>query len=172
MRNGGNFYIGGLFTNTQEVGTGNSLPYFISILYNGSSWQQDPNPYTFIANFPITKQLHPNAGGLWWADSAGGLYKDGNFLVDAPFSANWSWIGDKENYNYFSTDSVSQNPITMYYWNTSNVINIALSNPLLAQDGNIYTTSIIMYSTGSTIELVWSGVYWYVLSLQGGIGYN
>ena len=22
------------------------------------------------------KQLHPNIGGLWWADSNGGLYKD------------------------------------------------------------------------------------------------
>jgi hypothetical protein len=39
------------------------------------------------------KQLHPNAGGLYWADSNGGLYKDGNLLTNAPFSANWSWIG-------------------------------------------------------------------------------
>ena len=30
-----------------------------------------------------------------------GLYLNGNLLVNAPFSAKWSWIGDKENSNLF-----------------------------------------------------------------------
>jgi len=171
LRNGGNFYIGGNFTNTQEVGTGNPLPYFVSIVYDGSTaWNQDTNPYTFVASNPINKQLHLN--GLWWADSAGALYKDGNYLVNAPFGASWSWIGDETTSNYFSTNSPTQNPITMYFWNTSDVINIALSNPLLAPDGNLYTNNLVLNALGSTAELVWSGVYWYVLSTQGGVGYS
>ena len=50
------------------------------------------NPYWFGANYPITLQLHPNGGGLWWADSNGALYKDGNYLVNVPFSSTWCWI--------------------------------------------------------------------------------
>ena len=41
---------------------------------------------------PITLQLHPNGGGLWWEDSNGALYKDGNYLVNVPFSSTWCWI--------------------------------------------------------------------------------
>lgn len=171
LRNGGGFYIGGNFSNTQEVGTGNPLPYFVSITYDGSTaWNQDTNPYGFVASNPITKQLHLN--GLWWADSAGALYKNGNFLVNAPFGASWSWIGDETTGNYFSTNSPSQNPITMYYWNTSDVIYIALSNSLIAPDGNTYTNNLVLNALGSTAELVWSGAYWFVLSTQGGVGYN
>jgi hypothetical protein len=171
MRSGGNFYIGGNFTNTQEVLTGNPLPYFVSIIYNGSSWGQDTNPYNFVASNPINKQLHPNIGGFWWADIGGGLYFNGNLLTNAPFGY-WSWIGDVENPNFFSTNSVSQNPITMYYWYTSNVINVALTAPLIAPNETTYTGNIILNAIGSTIELVWSGVYWYVLSTQGTISYN
>jgi hypothetical protein len=172
MRNGNGFYIGGLFTNTQEVGTGNPLPYFVSIIYNGSTWDQDINPYTFVATSPITKQLHPNIGGLWWADSNGGLYKDGNFLVDAPFSANWSWIGDKENPNFFSTNSGSQNPITMYYWNTSDLIYVVLNHSLIIGSGTEYTSNILLYNKGSSIEIIWGGSNWYVISTQGSVGFN
>ena len=171
MRNGGNFYIGGNFSNTQEVGTGNNLPYFVSIIYDGSTaWNQSVNPYTFVASNPITKQLHSN--GLWWADSNGALYKDGNFLVNAPFGSTWSWIGDETTINYFSTNSPTQIPITMYFWNTSDVINIALNNPLVAPDGNTYTNNLVLNALGSTAEIVWSGSNWYVLSTQGGVGYN
>ena len=171
LRNGGGFYIGGLFTNTQEVGSGNPLPYFVSIDYDGSTaWNQSPNPYTFVATAPINKQLHLN--GLWWADTNGALYKDGNFLVNAPFGADWSWIGDETTGNYFSTDSSSQNPTTMYFWNTSDVINIALSNPLVAPNGTTYPNFLILNALGSTAELIWSGSYWYVLSTQGSVGYS
>jgi hypothetical protein len=169
--NGGSFYIGGNFSNTQEVGSGNPLPYFFHIVYDGSNaWNQDGNPYTFVASNPITKQLHLN--GLWWADSAGALYKDGNYLVNAPFGSSWSWIGDETTINYFSTNSPTQNPITMYFWNTSDVINIALNNPLIAPDGNTYTNNLVLNAIGSTAEIVWSGSNWYVLSTQGGVGYN
>jgi hypothetical protein len=173
LRNGGSFYVGGNFTNTQEVGSGNPLPYFFHIVYDGSTaWNQDGNPYTFVATAPINQQLHLN--GLWWADTNGALYKDGNFLVNAPFSSNWSWIGDETTGNWFSTNSPTQNPITMYYWNTSDAISIALSNPLVAPDGNTYTGNLVLNAKGSNAELVWNAGdnNWYVLSTQGGVGYN
>jgi hypothetical protein len=171
MRNGGNFYIGGLFTNTLEVSTSNPLPYFVSITYNGSSWAQDTNPYTFVSAYPITKQLFTAGAQLYWADNNGGLYLNGNFLVNAPFGV-WSWIGDETNYGYFSTNSLTQSPITMYYWNTSDTINIALNNSLVNPSGTTYNGNLILGVRGSTAELVWSGSAWYVLSTQGTIGYN
>ena len=97
------------------------------------------------------------------------LYKDGNLLIDAPFSAKWSWISDKENSNLFSTDSSSQNPITMYYWNTSDAINIALNNPV--QSTTTYTGAILLADVVSNIELIWNAAAnnWYILSTQGSI---
>ena len=109
---------------------------------------------------------------MYWADSNGGLYLNGNFLTNAPFSSTWSWIGDAENYGYFSTNSSSQNPITMYYWNTSDTINIALNNPLVATNGTTYTNNLILGTKGSNAELVWNGSEWYILSMIGSVGYN
>ena len=171
MRNGYAFYVGGNFSNTQEVGTGNNLPYFFNIEYDGSTaWNQVANPYSFVATSPIILQLHLN--GLWWADANGALYQGGNLLVNAPFGPTWSWIGDETTGNYFSTNSPSQNPITMYYWNTSDAISIVLSDALVAPNGNTYSGNLVLNALGSTAELIWSGSYWYVLSTQGGVGYN
>lgn len=85
-----------------------------------------------------------------------------------------SWIGDEINGNYFSTNSPSQYPITMYYWNTSDVIFIALNNPLVAPSGTTYTGNLILYTKGSSAELVWNAGSnnWYVLYTQCGVGYN
>jgi hypothetical protein len=60
----------------------------------------------------------------------------------------------------------------MYYWNTSDVISIALSNSLVAPNGTTYTNNLVLNAKGSNAELVWSGSYWYVLSTQGGVSYN
>jgi len=170
MRNGGGFYIGGNFTNTLD-NTLTASPYFFGIEYDGANWNQIPNPYNFLATNPITKQLHPNTGGLWWTD-AGALYLNGSFLVNAPFSSTWSWIGSNDYSGYFSTNSASQNPITMYYWKTSDTINITLNNPLINPSGNTYTGNLILSAKGSTAVIVWSGSAWYVISTTGSVGYN
>ena len=62
----------------------------------------------------------------------------------------------------------------MYYWETSDVINIVLSDALISPTGTTYTNNIILNAKGSTIELVWNATNnnWYVLSTQGGVGYN
>ena len=60
----------------------------------------------------------------------------------------------------------------MYYWNTSDAINIALNNSLVNPSGTTYNGNLILGVRGSTAELVWSGSAWYVLSTQGTIGYN
>jgi hypothetical protein len=62
----------------------------------------------------------------------------------------------------------------MYFFFSCNLINIALNNPLVAPDGNTYTGNLVLNALGSTAELVWNatGNNWYVLSTQGGVGYN
>ena len=173
MSNGGVFYIGGNFTNTVEPTTLTSSPYFFTIDI-AASYTQIDNPYNYISGAAINKMVLPPSFGIYWADNSGALYLNGNFLVVAPFSSTWSWIGDITYGGYFSTNSNSQDPITMYYWNTSDVINIVLNNPLVAPNGTTYTNNVVLNSKGSTAELIWNATAneWYVLSTQGGVGYN
>ena len=62
----------------------------------------------------------------------------------------------------------------MYYWDTTNVINIALNNPLVGVNGTTYFNNLTLYQKGSTAELVWNANegLWYVLSSQGSVGYD
>ena len=176
MRNGGEFYIGGDFNNTFDSST-NLLPYWIAISYNGvSAWTQNSdNPYFFVSQYPVIKQLHPNYGGLYWTDSAGGLYLNGNQLTTAPFASAFGWIGENglSNQTYFSTISGSQNPITMYYWKTNDIITIGLNNPVVYSNAT-YTGSIILYNLGSNVELIWdaTGSRWFVVSIQSSVGFT
>ena len=172
MTNGGVFYVGGNFSNTLEPSSFSGSPYFFTV--DVTSYTQIDNPYNYISSAPINKMVLPPSSGIYWADLNGGLYFNGNYLVNAPFVSTWSWIGDVTYGGYFSTISPSQDPITMYYWETSDVINIVLSDALVAPNGTTYTNNIILNAKGSTIELVWNATNndWYVLSIQGGVGYN
>jgi hypothetical protein len=62
----------------------------------------------------------------------------------------------------------------MYYWNTTDTINIALNNSLVNPSGTTYNGNLILGVRGSTAEIIWnsSNATWYVLSTQGTIGYN
>ena len=172
MTNGGVFYVGGNFSNTLEPSSFSGSPYFFTV--DVTSYTQIDNPYNYISSAPINKMVLPPSSGIYWADLNGGLYFNGNYLVNAPFVSTWSWIGDVTYGGYFSTISPSQDPITMYYWETSDVINIVLSDALVAPNGTTYTNNLILNAKGSTVELVWNATNnnWYVLSTQGGVGYN
>ncbi len=160
-QNGSNFYIGGNF---QGLPYGD---YLANFEWNGSAYVISPNPYGFSSTHPIIA-IYQNAG-IYWSDVASQFFDAGVMVATAPFG-NWSWIHRAVwGQLLFSTDSPSQNPYVAYYLDSSNVITLTLSSGEIYNGPSYYTGGVILYDTGSVVDLVYKANFnrWYVVSQIG-----
>lgn len=66
--------------------------------------------------------------------------------------------------DFFDTDSVFQDPVTGYYYDTNPTVFITLNNQVIYNESP-FSTSIILESVGPSVELIWhnDSSQWYVV---------
>lgn len=162
--NTGAIILGGNFTSISPY-----TDYMFEMLWNGSSYQPQSFAYSAPSSAPTFLTRSVGTSAIYWGDS-NVLYSSSGWSQTSPVGGVWitavysAWGADN-----FATNNASQNPVVLYYRNTSQNINITLNSGVRTQGGGYFTNLISLANNGNSIELMWNAnnATWYVLSNEG-----
>jgi len=168
--NGNQNYIGGDFTGLTYG------DYLVSFDWNGGAYVEATFPSSFgSSSSPVDNILQD--GGVYFTNTALQLYETGVLIGTSPTGGAWSaiiagvWAGGQK---VFSTISPSQNPVTAYFINSSNVIVVTLVGGYsIKLSGITYTGGISLSSIGSNVDMIYnvSENAYYVVTYFGSVGF-
>jgi hypothetical protein len=155
--------LGGSFTSTGYT------DYMFEMLWNGSTYQPQNFSYTSPSTSPsfLTRSL--GTSYIYWGQS-NILYSSQGWSQTSPVGGSFSTaVYSAWNADNFATNSSSQNPVVLYFRNTSNSINITLNSTLWVQGGASASTAINLANKGNSCELIWNAnsAEWYLVSNNG-----